>query len=146
MTLARYQSYPAMERRGNYVDGWFRDFFRPLRSTACAGNLGLDAYETPDEVVIQADLPGVAPDQVEITVENGRLSIRAERQRQDEHQRARWLVRELGHGEYVRSVVLPDTVDDDKAHASFQDGVLTVRIPKREAAKPKQIKVKAGAR
>ncbi len=143
MTLARLETYPEIERWHGSVDRWFGGFFRPVRRTAFTGRLGLDAYETPEELVVQADLPGANPKDVDITIENRRLTIRAHREQHEEDKDARWVTQELDRGEYARSVLLPETVDGDRANASFEHGVLTLRIPKRETAKPRRIKVEA---
>jgi HSP20 family protein len=77
----------------------------------------------------------------DVTFEQGRLTIRSKRSRASENGDARWFLRERWHGESVRSVVLPESVEGDKAKATFEAGVLTLAIPKHEAAKPKKIAV-----
>ena len=99
-----------------------------------------DIYETQDELTLRMDLPGHDPKNIDIQVEGDTLTIRAQR---DEGQvKARWLRQERAQGQFARSFVLPSTVDGAKCDASFQHGVLTVTLPKREEAKPRSITVK----
>ena len=107
-------------------------------------SLPIDMYETAAELIVKAHIPGVDPDQVSITVEKGVLSISAHLASAAEKEDAkdyRWYHRETWFGDVTRSVSLPSTVDTERAHASFHNGVLTLTLPKAETAKPRQIPV-----
>jgi HSP20 family protein len=120
------------------------DVFRPFRWTSGAfegPGLPLDVTTTPNELLIEAPLPGIKPEDVEITVENGTLTITgktADERRADE---GSYLVQEIRRGTFSRSVTLPNGLEPDKASATFEHGVLTLRIPKAEQVKPRQIRI-----
>ncbi len=103
--------------------------------------LPLDAYSTDNELVIVADVPGANPEDVEITIEGDTLTIKGEIKPPLEN--VDYLFRERVYGPFNRSLVLNIPVQADKAEASFDNGVLTLTIPKAETAKPKTIKVKS---
>jgi HSP20 family protein len=91
--------------------------------------------------VIHASLPGIKPEDVQITVHGDTLTIRAESKVEDEKKGERWHLRERRFGSFARSLSLSTAVDSDKAHAQFEHGELTLTLPKSEQAKPRQIKV-----
>lgn len=103
-------------------------------------HLPLDVWETPDAIVVRASVPGAKPDEVEITIEGGTVTIRGEiRVPQDE---GTFLLQEQRYGPFARSIELNMPVEADQADASFKDGILTLTIPKAEEVKPRVIKVK----
>ncbi|HXW04006.1 MAG TPA: Hsp20/alpha crystallin family protein [Vicinamibacterales bacterium] len=105
----------------------------------------VDIYETDDhEVVIKAELPELKREDIHLSFENSVLTIRGERKVEQETPRERHQRRERRHGSFSRSFTLPATVDAAKISASYKDGVLTVRLPQRDEAKPKQIEVSVG--
>jgi HSP20 family protein len=102
----------------------------------------VDIYETPQhEVVIKAELPDMRREDIGVTFENQVLTIKGERKADDEIVRDRFQRLERFHGVFSRSFTLPATVDAAHISAIYKDGVLTVRLPQREEAKPKQIPV-----
>jgi HSP20 family protein len=103
--------------------------------------LPLDVAETENEFVIKAALPGVKPDDVQITVQGDTLTIRGESKAEEEKKGEHWHIRERRFGAFQRSVTLATPVDPDRAQAQYEHGVLTLTLPKSEAAKPRQIKV-----
>jgi HSP20 family protein len=104
-------------------------------------SLPLDVHETENEFVVQASLPGVKPEDVQITVHGGTLTIRAESRAEAEGQGKTWHLRERRFGALQRALALSAPVDPDKAEAKFENGVLTLTLPKAEQARPKQIKI-----
>jgi HSP20 family protein len=102
----------------------------------------VDVYETPESIVLKADLPDVNQDEVDISVENNTLTIRGERKREQEVKEKNYYRMERSYGSFARSFSLPPTVEPEKIEANFAGGVLTLKLPKREESKPKQIKVK----
>jgi HSP20 family protein len=118
-------------------------FVRPGGVPAQSGvsALALDVGETENEFVIKAALPGVKPEDVQITVHGDTLNIRGESKIEEEKKNEHWHLRERRHGVFQRSLSLSAPVDSDKARAEFEHGVLTLTLPKSEAAKPRQIKV-----
>jgi HSP20 family protein len=105
----------------------------------------VDIYETEHELVVKADLPEVDPKELDIRVENNLLTIRGERKFEKKVNEDNYLRVERAYGSFSRSFSLANTVNADAIKADYQNGVLTLTIPKREEAKPKQIKVNVGA-
>jgi HSP20 family protein len=106
----------------------------------------VDIYEGEHELVVKADLPDVKPEDLDIRVENNILTIRGERKFEKQVDEKNYLRVERAYGSFARSFALANTVNTDAIKAEYKDGVLALRIPKREEVKPKQIKVNvAGA-
>ena len=105
----------------------------------------VDIYEGEHELVVKADLPDVKPEELDIRVENNILTIRGERKFEKKVDEKNYLRVERAYGSFARSFSLANTVNTEAIKADYQDGVLTLSIPKREEAKPKQIKVSVGA-
>ena len=103
----------------------------------------LDVYETPETVVVQAAVPGVAPDQVEITVQGNYFAISGQTKTESQTEDKNYLRRETRSGSFSRVLELPAGLQTDKADAKFQDGVVTITFPKAEQVKPKRIPVQA---
>ena len=120
-----------------------------LDRTAQESNLtawapAVDIYENEHELVVKADLPDVDAKDLDIRVENNILSIRGERKFEKKVNEDNYLRVERAYGSFSRSFALANTVNPDGIKADYQNGVLTLVIPKREEAKPKQIKVNVG--
>jgi HSP20 family protein len=145
MKLARFDPFSDLVIWRTASDRFRGDRVWPAQDgESLARTLPVNIYDTPDELVVRADLPGVSPDDVEITIEQGRLSIKATRARStEEADGTRWLRHELWAGDYARVITLPKTAEADKVSANCEHGVLTLSIPKAETAKPRQIKVEA---
>jgi HSP20 family protein len=115
----------------------------PLFSGVSQG-LALDMYETDDNLVVEASLPGFKPDEVDISVVGNTLTIKGEHEeRQEEEKEGKYHFRERRYGSFQRSVSLPADVNSDRAEASFENGVLKLTLPKQEESKPRRIQVKA---
>ncbi len=104
----------------------------------------VDIYETENELVVKADLPDVNPQDLDIRVENNILTIRGERKFETKVHDDNYLRIERAYGSFSRSFSLASSVNSEAIKADYQNGVLTLSIPKREEAKPKQIKVNVG--
>jgi HSP20 family protein len=104
----------------------------------------VDIYETEHELVVKADLPDVNPQDLDIHVENNILTIRGERKFENKVKEENYLRVERAYGSFSRSFSLANSVNSEAIKADYQNGVLTLSIPKREEAKPKQIKVNVG--
>ena len=135
--------------RGSYdtqLNRLFSDFFG--RSTQ-EQNLtpwapSVDIYEAEHELVVKADLPDIKPEDLDIRVENNILTIRGARKFEKKGDEKNYLRVERSYGSFARSFSLANTVNTEAIKADYKDGVLTLSIPKREEAKPKQIKVNVG--
>ena len=130
------------EARNNLLE---ESFVRPRQGApGQVAGLALDVRETPEAFVVTASVPGVPPEDVDITVLGDTLRIRGERREEHEQggQNERWLIRERRFGAFERVVSLPTGVKSDAATADFKDGVLTITLPKAEEAKPRSIPVR----
>ena len=147
MTLTRRPSpFSELVTLRQVMDRLFDDtVFRPF--TACPGNgdlarLPLDIRTTADSLLVEAALPGMKPEDVDMTVENNTLTIRAEDRDERTGEASGWLVREISRGSLMRTVTpLPTGLEADEAEATFEHGVLRLRIPKAEQVKPRQIQI-----
>lgn len=127
----------------------FTPFWTMGRSRASGPTraLPLDVYSTSDEVVVIAAIPGVRSEDVDVSIDQGTLTISgtlANVAEAEDVKGATWYLHELVHGQFRRSVSLPVDVDSTKADATFADGILKLRLPKAERAKPRRIEVRLG--
>ncbi len=143
-SLRRWDPSTTIEPLSNAMDRLFQGRLVPTRRHGILGvDVAMDMYETDDAVVVKVSVPGVKPEDVEVSVVGDTLTIRGEIKADEKVQNGQYLCRELVHGRFTRSVSLPDLVQADKAKAEFEHGILTVEVPKVEEAKPKVIKVEA---
>jgi len=101
----------------------------------------VDVFETEDALTLKADLPEVKTEDIDVRVENQTLTLRGQRKFEKEEKIKGYHRIERSYGEFVRSFAVPSTVDTDKVQADYKNGVLTITLPKKEAAKPRQVKV-----
>ena len=120
-------------------------FVRPDSAFPLLGAEGpaVDMYQGKDEIVVKAAIPGVKPEDIEIQVTGDILSIKGELKEEEKIEEGNYLRKERHFGQFLREFTLPTQVSADKAKAEFEHGVLTLRLPKAEAVKPKSITVKA---
>ena len=103
--------------------------------------LPLDIYRTDDALVVKAALPGVKPEDVDVTVEGDTLTVSGEFQEEHAEDDRGYLFRELRRGRFSRTIQLPGDVSADQAAARYEHGILTLTLPKREEARPRQIRI-----
>ena len=144
-TIARWEPVREMEDFQNRLSTLFG---RPLRRGDGREEITLpdwtplaDITEDEKEYLIKAELPEMKREDVKVTVENGVLTISGERKFEKEEKKRKYHRVERGYGTFLRSFTLPDDADASKVKAEFKNGLLTVRVPKSEHAKPKQIEV-----
>ncbi|HVL67802.1 MAG TPA: Hsp20/alpha crystallin family protein [Vicinamibacterales bacterium] len=140
MAVVRWD--PARELASMEVDRlnrMFSNFFEPFNRTWTPA---VDIYETDDhQVVLKCELPDMKREDISITFENNTLTIRGERKLDESVKRENYQRLERFYGQFSRSFTLPATIDASNISASYREGVLTIRLPQREEAKPKQIEV-----
>lgn len=144
MTLQRWEPFSELRRMEEAMDRIWGSFFRPsrvLRQWDEEWALPLDIYQTDDSIKVKASVPGVKPEDMEITIEGNTLTLKGESKSEEQFKDENVILQERRYGRFYRSVVLPTGLDTDKAVANYENGVLTLSIPKREEAKPKSIKV-----
>ena len=130
------------------MDRLFDDAFtRPFSLTRNGGStwpaFPIDMYQTNDDVVVQAVVPGFRPGEVYIQVTGNLLTIRGQLKQEEDKKERAWHLREHRFGSFERSVGLPVPVVPDRANAEFENGILTITLPKAEEVKPKAITIKA---
>lgn len=125
----------------------FRDFDRLTQQVFGTATrpaaMPIDAYRRGEEFIVELDLPGVQPDSIDLTIEKNVLTVHAERRR-DETEGVELLVGERAHGTFSRQLFLGDTLDTDAIQADYVDGVLTLRLPVAEKAKPRRVEINTG--
>ncbi len=146
-TLTRWEPFRGVSSLQDHVNRLFNDVFERANqeSSLTAWGPSVDIYETEHELVVKADLPEVDPKDLDIRVENNILTIRGERKFEKKVNEENYLRVERAYGSFARSFTLANSVNSDAIKADYQNGVLTLSIPKKEEAKPKQIKVNVGS-
>ena len=146
MNVIRWQPFSDMLTLRQAMDRLFDDsFVRPSRLTTAfdeGTDLPVDMYQTDDSVVVKASVPGIKPEEVEVTITGDTLTIKGETRTAEEVKRDNYFRREISYGAFNRSILLPNSLQTDKAEATFENGVLTLTILKAEETKPRQIKIK----
>lgn len=145
--LTRWEPFRDLVSLREAMDRLFEESVVRPRGTALTpgmrGALAVDMYETDEDVVVKASVPGIDVEDLDISVTGDTLTIKGESQAEEEVEEENYFCRERWYGAFSRSVTIPASVEADKAEADFEDGVLTLRLPKAEEMKPKAIKVKS---
>lgn len=145
MSLMRWQPFEELMSLREAMDRLFEESIVWPRSwlAPAAQNFAVDIYETKDDVVVKASLPGVKPEDVEVSVVGDTLTIKGEMKEEKDIKEENYIRKERRYGSFCRSFTLPVSVNPDKATAEFENGVLTLTLPKAEEVKPKTIAIKA---
>jgi HSP20 family protein len=145
MVMARWDPIREIRR----MQGTMDRLWRTMSPEFDAGDIEawttpMDIVETQDNVRIRAVVPGVEPQDINVSVEDNVLTITAERREEHEQQDERYLMRESGEGICRRSVRLPNVLDSEKAESQYENGVLTITFPKQEQKKARRIEIRPG--
>jgi len=141
--LTRWDPFAELASVRRAMDRLFEDFPVRWRSLEMPDyTFPVDVSETDNEVVVKAALPGVKSDDVDISVSEGALHIKAEARSEEKTEKENYYRREIRYGAFARSIPLPTRVDFEQAEAEMADGVLTIRLPKAEEVRPRTIKVR----
>ena len=142
MTIIRRSGFGDLLSLRQAMDRLFEEsFVNPRTWQVGEGQIvPVDVFATNDEVVVEALLPGVKPEEVDITMEGTTLTIAGDTSAMISD-REGLLLQEIRRGRFVRTLTLPAGLEPDKATATFEDGILTLRLPKAEQVKPRQIKI-----
>ena len=146
--LTRWEPAREMMTLREAMDRLFDDAFtQPFSVTRNGGSTwasspAIDMYQTNNEVVVKAALPGFKTDEVQINVTGDVLTLRGETKQEEERKDKSWHIREHRWGAFERSIILPTAVISDKAKADFDNGILTITLPKSEEVKSKTITIK----
>ena len=146
-TIARLETFRGLSTLQDQFNRLFNESYRnhPEESTLTTWAPAVDIYETPNELVVKADLPDVNEKDIDVRVENNLLTIRGERKFEKSVSEENYLRVERTYGAFSRSFSLPNTVNAEAIGAEYKNGVLTVTLPKREESKPRQVKVTVNA-
>jgi HSP20 family protein len=144
--LTRWEPAREMMTLREAMDRLFDDAFtRPLsgRDGWSMATPAIDMYQTDNDVVVKASIPGIQAEDVQINVTGDILTLKGDVRQQEETKERSWHIREQRFGSFERSIVLPTDVKSDKAEAVFENGILTITLPKADEVKPKTINIKA---
>ena len=146
MAITRYNPFRDLMTLSERLNKMFDEGMLPATSEdeflTGAWVPAVDIYETENEIVIKAEVPGMSEKDVEVTVENNMLTIKGERKFEEEVKKENYHRIERAYGTFQRSFQLPATVNVNKITAEQKDGILTIRLPKKEEQKPKKINIK----
>lgn len=148
MTMMRWEPFKELMTLRQAMDRLFEDSFvraSRLWSDSLGKDVLLDVYQTPNDIVVKASLPGIKPEEVDISIREDVLTIKGEHKEEKEVKEKDYLMKEHRYGSFSRSITIPVSVKSDEAEATFENGILTLTLPKAEEMKPKQIKVKPKA-
>ncbi len=145
--LSRWEPMNDMVTLRDAMDRLFDEAFtRPWGLTGNGRGMGMpavDMYQTDEDVVVKTAIPGIKPEDVQISVTGDTLTIKGELKEKNDNKQKAYQIREQRWGTFERTLSLPTDVKADKATADFENGVLTITLPKAEEVKPKTITVKA---
>jgi len=142
--LIRWDPVREMVSMRDSMDRVFEDFFsRSPANVEGYGTIDINMVQTDEAVVIKASIPGIKPDDINISITGDTLTIRGETKEDEEFNDSEYHVREMRFGSFARSILLPSRIVSDKASAEFENGVLKLTLPKAEEVKPKTITIKA---
>lgn len=138
-SVTRWDPFSDLHRL--FDDGFVRPWRLMPQTVSYQSTFPVEVSETEDELEVKASLPGVKPDEVEITVQDDVLTIKAEHKDTSEEEKRDYYRREIRYGSFHRAMTLPVSVEADKAEATYENGVLKLRLPKAVALRPHQIKI-----
>jgi HSP20 family protein len=144
--MVRWDPFGEFQGLRRAMDRLFEDF-SPNRSLRSGGEnaeltFPVDISENDNEITVKAVLPGVKPEDVDITISEGVLTIRGHTRQEKEEEKENFYRREIRYGSFARSIPLPTRVNQDQAGAEFNEGMLAIHLPKAEESRPKSIRIK----
>jgi HSP20 family protein len=144
--LTRWDPFRELSTLQREMNRLFQDFTTGREEELGSGTFAppVDIYEDEHSITLKMEVPGIDPKDVDVRVEDNTLTIRGERKFEKEEKEENFHRIERRYGSFLRSFTLPNTVDTDNVSADYENGLLKIRLTKREEAKPKQIKVNVG--
>ncbi len=144
-SLVAWDPFVEMAGLHQMADQLFGEFFGrtpfKMAATESLWSPVVDVYETEESIRLVADLPGVKQEEIQVSIEGDTLTLKGERKRDAEVKEDQYYRVERSYGTFQRSITLPSVVDPHKVKATYRDGVLEILLPKKEEAKPKEIKI-----
>lgn len=148
MSIVKWSPLKELEEMRKDMDRLFEDFFAPVsrRRRWLKTDVGvvvpnIEMYDRKDEIVLKAEIPGVSKEDIDLTITKDSITLKGEVKKEEEIKEEDYYACERSYGSFTRSVALPVEVNSEKAKASFKNGVLEITLPKKEEAKPKEIKI-----
>lgn len=148
MSIVKWSPLKELEEMRKDMDRLFEDFFAPVarRRRWLKPELGvivpnIALYDRKNEIVLKAELPGINKEDIDLTITKDSLTLKGEIKKEEEVKEEDYYACEMSYGSFTRTIALPVEVDSVKAKASFKNGILEVVLPKKEEAKPKEIKI-----
>ena len=142
MVLQRWDPFRELRRVDDVFTRRFRDY-RYGSGQVGAWPVPLDISHQDDSVVVKASIPGIKAEDLEVTIEDGRMTIEGKTGVESDERQGGYVVRERRTGSFYRAIRLPETVDADGAESVYENGVLTVTLPKQASRKARKVEVKA---
>lgn len=147
--IDRYDPFTRPFSLRQMMDGLLENAFvsprSPASQTAGVNGPALNVYEEGDHFVVETQLPGLKPEDIDVSIDQGVLTIQGEARLEEERKERNYLIREHRAGRFSRSLRLPEAVDEDAVQASYQDGVLHLTLPKGERAGARRIQIGANS-
>lgn len=140
MAVQRWDPFSDLRQMEDTVSRLWRGF-GGLPERTENWNILLDVVQKEDEIIVKASVPGVKPADIDLSFEDNILTIRAERKLDFTDEKSMYLVNERPVGSFYRALRVPETIDGSKIHSTYEDGILTITLPKAEEKKKKQIKI-----
>ena len=141
--LQRWEPFRDMRRMDEVMNRLRRGHLRYGLGETGKWAVPLDVVEEDDKIIVRATLPGVRPEDIDVTLENDVLTINAETQAETEDRKESYLVRERRAGKFHRTLRLPDTVDSEKVDTKYENGIVEITFPKAEAKRARRLGIKA---
>ena len=149
MSIVKWSPLKELEEMRKDMDRLFDEFFSPVtrrRRGWLKPEMGvivpnIEMYDRKNDIVLKAELPGVSKEDIDLTITKDSLTLKGEVKKEEEIKEEDYYASERSYGSFTRTIALPAEVDSEKSKASFKNGVLEIVLPKREEAKPKEIKI-----
>ena len=144
MTMQRFDPFAEMRRMDAAFNRLWNTGARASEVDGGRWDIAMDVVQDADDLIVRASVPGVDPDDIQVTLEDGLLTIEGETGSESEEQKGDYLLRERRFGRFHRALRLPSSVDAENAEPSYANGVLTITAPKQEAKKARRLAIKTG--
>ncbi|MCE2458826.1 MAG: Hsp20/alpha crystallin family protein [Dehalococcoidia bacterium] len=144
MTMQRFDPFAEMRRMDSAFNRLWNPGVQAQDSAGARWDIAMDVVQDGDDLIVRASLPGVDPDDIQVTLEDGLLTIEGETGSETQEQKGDYLLRERRFGRFHRALRLPNSVDAEQAQPSYANGVLTITVPKQEAKKARRLEIKTG--
>jgi HSP20 family protein len=146
MVLRRWEPFRELRQMQENMDRLWRSFGHQGGEEGNVENwaIPLDVVQQGDNIIIKASVPGVNPEDIDVSIENDVLTIKGQTKEEHEHQEGNYLMRERRSGSFYRALQLPDTLDSDQAQPHYEHGVLSITFPRMESKRTKRLQVTSG--